>query len=220
MKKIMIVEDDDSLCKELKILLDNAGYQGIILDDFQDAKQKILTSHPNMILLDIGIPFMNGEMLLRELRKESQIPVIMVTSQNNEADEVLSMSYGADDYITKPYNPTLLLLRIEAIFRRMNPEVTTLTYYDLILIIDRSLLKCHDQSIILTKNEMLILKYLMMNVGKIVSREDIMMDLWDSEEFVDDNTLTVNVSRLRAKLRQLGYGEAIETRKGLGYILI
>lgn len=220
MKKIMIIEDDQALCQELKILLDNAGYQGIVLEDFQNVKQSILTIYPDLVLLDIGIPFMNGEMVLRELRKESQIPVIMVTSQNNEADEVLSMSYGADDYITKPYNPTLLLLRIEAILRRMNPEVTTLTYHELILIIDRSIIKCHEQSFILTKNEMLILKYLMMNVGKIVSREDIMMDLWDSEEFVDDNTLTVNMSRLRAKLRQVGYGDAIETRKGLGYILI
>lgn len=220
MKKIMIVEDDQALCQELKILLDNAGYQGVILEDFQNAKQSIFSICPDLILLDIGIPFMNGEMLLRELRKESQIPVVMVTSQNNEADEVLSMSYGADDYITKPYNPTLLLLRIEAILKRMNPEATTLTYHELILIIDRSIIKCHEQSLILTKNEMLILKYLIMNVGKIVSREDIMMDLWDSEEFVDDNTLTVNMSRLRAKLRQVGYGDAIETRKGLGYILI
>lgn len=220
MKKIMIVEDDQALCQELKILLDNAGYQGVILEDFQNAKQSIFSICPDLILLDIGIPFMNGEMLLRELRKESQIPVVMVTSQNNEADEVLSMSYGADDYITKPYNPTLLLLRIEAILRRMNPEATTLAYHELILIIDRSIIKCHEQSLILTKNEMLILKYLIMNVGKIVSREDIMMDLWDSEEFVDDNTLTVNMSRLRAKLRQVGYGDAIETRKGLGYILI
>ena len=220
MKKILIVEDDQDLCQELKFLLENAGYIGLILEDFQNAKHAIMEAHPDLILLDIGIPYMNGAMLLRELRKESQIPVIMVTSQNNETDEVLSMSFGADDYITKPYNPTLLLLRIEAVLRRTSHEINTLTYHDLILVPERGSLKCHDESLILTKNEMLIMKYLMINQGRIVSREEIMMDLWDSEEFVDDNTLTVNMSRLRNKLRTLGYGEAIETRKGLGYILV
>lgn len=219
-KTIMIVEDDKELRQELKILLDNAGYHGMILEDFLHAKKEILNVNPDLILLDIGIPYMNGELLLRELRKESQIPVIMVTSLNNESDEVLSMSFGADDYISKPYNPTLLLLRIEAILRRIQPKNITLSYHDLTLIPERGLLRYHDESIILTKNEMLILKYMMVHQGKIVSREDIMMDLWDSDEFVDDNTLTVNMSRLRQKLRTFGYGQAIETRKGLGYILI
>lgn len=218
--RILIVEDDCELREELKLLLDNAGYQGMILEKFEHAKADILSLHPDLILLDIGIPVMNGERLLKELRKESQIPVIMVTSQNNEADEVLSMSYGADDYVTKPYNPTLLLLRIEAVLRRMNREIGNLSYHDLVLIPDRGVLKCHDESLILTKNEMLILKFFMTHQGKIVSREEIMMDLWDSEEFVDDNTLTVNISRLRQKLRTIGYGEVIETRKGLGYILL
>ena len=104
MKRILIVEDDSELCCELKLLLENAGYEGVILQNFQRAKEEIISTCPDLILLDIGIPYMNGEMLLRELRKESQIPVIMVTSQNNETDEVLSMSFGADDYITKPYN--------------------------------------------------------------------------------------------------------------------
>ena len=220
MKRILIVEDDSELCCELKLLLENAGYEGVILQNFQRAKEEIISTCPDLILLDIGIPYMNGEMLLRELRKESQIPVIMVTSQNNETDEVLSMSFGADDYITKPYNPTLLLLRIEAVLRRMNHEVNVLKYHDLLLVPERGILMCHDESLILTKNEMLIMKYLIVNQGKIASREEIMMDLWDSEEFVDDNTLTVNMSRLRNKLRSLGYGDAIETRKGLGYILI
>lgn len=220
MTKILIVEDDYALCQELKLLLDNAGYIGVVLEDFSNAKQEILKASSDLILLDIGIPYMNGELLLRELRKESQIPIIMVTSQNNEADEVLSMSFGADDYITKPYNPTLLLLRIEAVLRRFNHEVNTLTYHDLTLVIERGILKYKDESLILTKNEMLILKYLMINQGKIVSREEIMMDLWDSEEFVDDNTLTVNISRLRGKLKTFGYEKVIETRKGLGYILI
>lgn len=104
--RILIVEDDQDLCQELKLLLDNAGYDGMILKDFEHAKEEILALCPDLVLLDITIPFMNGELLLKELRKETQIPIIMVTSQNNEVDEVLSMSYGADDYICKPYNPT------------------------------------------------------------------------------------------------------------------
>lgn len=216
----MIVEDDYALCHELKFLLDNAGYLGMVLEDFEHAKEEILKVNPDLILLDICIPYMNGELLLRELRKETQIPIIMLTSLNNENDEVLSISFGADDYICKPYNPTLLLLRIEAILRRVYPQIISYSYHDLILIPERGLLKCKDDSLILTKNEMLIFKYMIMHQGKIVSREEIIMDLWDSEEFVDDNTLTVNISRLRQKLKYFGYGEAIETRKGLGYILL
>lgn len=218
--RILIVEDDQDLCRELKLLLDNAGYDGMILKDFEHAKEEILALCPDLVLLDITIPFMNGELLLKELRKETQIPIIMVTSQNNEVDEVLSMSYGADDYICKPYNPTLLLLRIEAVLRRVHRKLNHYTYRDLVLIPDRGVVKCHDETLILTKNEMLILKYLIIHQGQIASREEIMMDLWDSEEFVDDNTLTVNVSRLRQKLRSIGYGDVIETRKGLGYILV
>lgn len=220
MKNIMIVEDDKELRQELKLLLDNAGYHGVILENFSQAKKEILNFNPDLILLDIGIPYMNGKLLLRELRKESQVPIIMVTSFNNEYDEVLSMSFGADDYISKPYNPTLLLLRIEAVLRRIQPEITTFSYHELTLVPERGILKYHDDSLILTKNEMLILKYMITHQGKIVSREDIMMDLWDSDEFVDDNTLTVNVSRLHQKLRIFGYDHAIETRKGLGYILV
>ncbi|WP_270640833.1 response regulator transcription factor [Longibaculum muris] len=218
--RILIVEDDQDLCQELKLLLDNAGYDGMILKDFEHAKEEILALCPDLVLLDITIPFMNGELLLKELRKETQIPIIMVTSQNNEVDEVLSMSYGADDYICKPYNPTLLLLRIEAVLRRVHRKLNHYTYRDLVLIPDRGIVKCHDETLILTKNEMFILKYLIIHQGQIASREEIMMDLWDSEEFVDDNTLTVNMSRLRQKLRCIGYGDVIETRKGLGYILV
>ena len=119
MKKIMIVEDDKSIAMELEQLLNNSGYKAIVLKDFKNAKEEILNSNPDLILLDINIPYINGEMLLKELRKTSNVPVIMVTSKNTEVDEVLSMSYGADDYITKPYNPTILLLRIAAILKRI-----------------------------------------------------------------------------------------------------
>lgn len=145
--------------------------------------------------------------------------MIMITSFDNESDEVLSMSYGADDYITKPYNPTILLLRIEAIFKRMEQNFSHITYENIKLIPDRCMLKKEDEEFYLTKNEMLIFKYLILHRGVIVSREDLMRYLWDSEEFIDDNTLSVNVSRLRGKLRDVGLDDAIETRKGIGYYL-
>lgn len=220
MKKILIVEDDIQLREELKILLDNSGYKGIILSDFNDAKNEIIGINPDLILLDINIPKVNGEILLKEIRKESNIPIIMVTSRNTETDEVLSMSYGADDYITKPYNPTLLLLHIEAIFKRLTHEPNILNYENLKVIPERGIIISEKGDIYLSKNEMMILKKLLLNRNKIVTREEIMNELWSSEEFIDDNTLTVNISRLRNKLKDAGYENIIETRKGQGYILL
>ena len=118
MKRIMIVEDDKTIAEELLFLLNNSDYEGIILKDFENSKKEILDNNPDLILLDINIPYLNGELLLKEIRKESNIPVIMVTSKESEADEVISYSYGADDYITKPYNPTILLLKINALLKR------------------------------------------------------------------------------------------------------
>lgn len=220
MKKILIIEDDIELREELKILLDNSGYIAIILKDFKCAKDEIIKINPDLILLDINLPNINGEIFLREIRKEINTPVIMVTSKNSEIDEVLSMSYGADDYITKPYNPAILLLHIEAIFKRLNHEPSVLNYEDLKVIPERGIIKTSSGDVYLSKNEMLILKLLIINRGNIVTREEIMSDLWTKQEFVDDNTLTVNISRLRGKLKEAGYENAIETRKGQGYILL
>lgn len=118
--KILIIEDDFELSNELKILLDNNGYQGIILQDSQNALENIIKINPDLILLDIKLPYLNGQQLLKQIRKNSNVPIIMVTSKDSEIDEILAMSYGADDYITKPYNPTILLLHIEAIFKRFS----------------------------------------------------------------------------------------------------
>ena len=219
MKKILIVEDDISIRKELKDLLDNAGFYGLILEDFENAFEQIKKEHPDLILLDINIPKLNGEMLLQKIRKESNVPIIMVTSKNTEADEVLSMSYGADDYITKPYNPTILLLRINAIFKRMENKNDILIYYDLKVDPKKGIMKNSTEEIILTKNEMIIFTFLLANMGNIVTRDDLMTDLWNNNEYINDNALNVNISRLRAKLKDLGYEDAIETRKGQGYIL-
>ena len=219
MKKIMIVEDDISISSELKDLLDNAGYNGVVLKDFENSYEETKKENPDLILLDINIPKLNGEMLLQKIRKESNVPVIMVTSKNNEADEVLSMSYGADDYITKPYNPTILLLRINAIFKRIENKNDVLTYNDLIVDPKKGIVKNDKEELILTKNEMIIFTFLLVNRGNIVTRDDLMTDLWNNDSYINDNALNVNISRLRTKLTDFGYEDAIETRKGQGYIL-
>ena len=148
--KIMIVEDEKEIAEELKNLLENSGYQAQILKNFERSKEEILQNKPNLILLDINIPKINGEMLLKEIRKESNVPVIMLTSKTSEVDEVLSISYGADDYITKPYNPTILLLRIQNIFKRMDREY--LTYDDIKVNYEKGTLTKDNKILELTKN--------------------------------------------------------------------
>lgn len=220
MKKIMIIEDDTIISKELYELLVNAGYEALILKDFSNAKEEILKSNIDLILLDINIPYQNGEQLLKEIRKESNIPVIMVTSRASETDEILSISYGADDYITKPYSPTILLLRIQNIFKRLDNSTEVLKYKDLEVSISRGTLSGSNKELELTKNEMLIFQHLLNNQNRIVSRDELMTILWNNEEYINDNALTVNISRLRSKLEDFGYPDAIETRKGQGYILL
>ncbi len=220
MKKILIVEDDKTLQEELKNLLNNANYNAVVLDDFLNAKDTILKNNPDLILLDINIPNINGEVLLKQIRNESNVPIIMVTSKDTEIDEVLCMSYGADDYITKPYNPTILLLRVAAIFKRIEQEPEFLKYEDLKIIPRKGIIIKENETIYLSKNEMLILTLLINNRSKIVERETIVTELWDNDEFIDDNTLTVNISRLRNKLRDIGYSDMIETRKNQGYIIL
>ena len=218
--KILIIEDEIELREELKVLLDENGYEGIILESFEHIKQDILSVNADLILLDIKIPYTNGQQLLKEIRKESDVPIIMVTSKNTEMDEVLSMSYGADDYITKPYNPVLLLLRIEAILKRVNKSNNNLSYNHVKVNLLKSTLEYEDKELLLSKNEMSIFYFMLMNKGKIVSRDSIMNYLWGNDRFIDDNTLTVNINRLRKKLETIDLKGVIETRREQGYILI
>ena len=219
MTKIKIIEDDLSIASELKEILDRSGYLVEVTEDFSTILDQIKQEQPNIILLDINLPKINGAVLLQQIRKESNVPVIMLTSKNSEVDEVLSMSYGADDYITKPYNPTILLLRIGAVLKRTERKVEKLLYRDLEVIPEKGILKKFEKEMILTKNEMIIFLCLLQKQGKIVTRDELMTDLWNNDEYINDNALTVNISRLRSKLKEIGFLEAIETRKGQGYIL-
>ena len=202
---------------ELVEILENEGYAASYLTDFEHSKEEILAAGADLILMDINIPGINGRNLLKEIRKESDIPVIMVTSRTSEMDEVLSMSYGADDYITKPYNPTILLLRIAAVLKRMEGSQNAASYRGAEVNFSKGTIRLGEKEQVLTKNEMIIFQRLLSSKDKIVSRDEIMTDLWDNEEYVNDNALTVNISRLRTKLAELGLPDAIETQ---GYRLI
>ena len=220
MEKILIVEDDGTLRDELSNLLSNSGYEVLVLTDFKNSKEEIIKLNPDLILLDINIPYLNGETLLKNLRDDKvNTPVIMLTSSNKTIDEVLSISYGADDYITKPYNPTILLLRINNIFKRMKKSFDYLEYDDLKIYPNKGIVVKNGEEFYLTKNEMLIFTYLLNNRGSIVNRDDLMSYLWNSDLYINDNALTVNISRLRGKLYDMGYRDVIVTRKGEGYLL-
>ena len=219
MKRIMIIEDETILRDELSVLLKNAGYEPIAVTDYSNVSEQMKSANSDLILLDINLPNVNGETLLQDFRKSSDTPVIMLTSRTTEIDEVLSMSYGADDYITKPYNPTILLLRISAVLKRSAKVGAVQKYHDVEVSTVKGSLARGGSEQILTKNEMIIFQQLLDRQGEIVTRDELMTALWDNDEFVNDNALSVNVSRLRGKLAELGLLDAIETRKKQGYVL-
>lgn len=220
MKKILIVEDEVKLRLELKTLLNNNGYEVSMIESFNDTINSIMNTECDLVLLDINLPNVNGEYILKEIRKDSNIPVIIVTSRNTEIDELLSINYGADDFITKPYNKEILLARINRILNRKENDELKIKYKDIILDISKSIIVKDNINIDLTKNELKILYYLLKNIGKIISRDELMNYLWDNNEFVDDNTLTVNINRLRGKLESIGLKDTIVTKRGQGYIIL
>ena len=221
MPKILIIEDDEKLRDELKISLNKNGYEATALTTFNNTIQEILKRKPDLILLDINLPNTDGEYICKEIRKQSNMPIIIVTSRDNELDELLSINNGADHYITKPFNIQILLAKIGSLLRRTNMQEVNdkIDVKDFILNTSNSTIEKDGKTIELTKNEYKILKYLVQNRGKILSREDIMECLWESESFIDDNTLTVNITRLRNKLEELELKELLETKRGQGYIL-
>lgn len=221
MQNILIIEDDEKLRYELEIFLSHQGYKAESLETFNNTINDILEINPSLILLDINLPTVDGEYVCKEIRKESNMGIIIITSRDNELDELVSINYGADYYITKPFNIQILLAKINAVLRRTNSIKVNdkIDAKDFILNISNSTITKNDKTIDLTKNEYKILKYLVKNRGKIVSREDIMECLWESESFIDDNTLSVNITRLRTKLEELELKDLIETRRGQGYIL-
>lgn len=222
MEKIIIIEDDEIIREELKNFLSRYGYEVVAPTSFDNVVQFILNEKANLVLLDINLPIFDGYYICREVRKKSDIPIIIVTSRDSDMDELMSMNLGADDFVTKPYNTQILLARIAALLKRSGSNTATsniLTYKDFQLNLSNATIIYNEKEIELTKNEVKILSYLINHKGEIVSRELLMEYLWSTEYFVDDSTLTVNITRLRKKLEEIGIENVIETRRGLGYIM-
>ncbi|NLJ32050.1 MAG: response regulator transcription factor [Clostridiales bacterium] len=221
MASVFIVEDDVKIRNELMRLLQKYGYECFSSDDFANMPQVIFDCGPQLVLLDINLPVYDGYYLCREIRKSSRIPMIIVTSRDSDMDELMSMNLGADDFVTKPYNTQILLARISSLLKRAYPEQPNdvLLHRGLELDVSRGVARFHGKETELTKNELRILRLLICNKGRILSRDEIMNDLWQSEEFVDDNTLTVNINRLRRKLEGIGVTDYLTTRRGQGYMV-
>ena len=221
MQKIMIIEDEPDFRDELSLLLENEGYEPLSVTDFNSIPNQAIQERPDLILLDIGLPGQDGFSLCASLRKAVSAPVIFVTSRDSGSDEVRALSLGGDDYITKPYSVPVLLARIKAVLRRGSGRPTTdvVETVGLRLSLTKGTLTSGGKTVELTRNEMQILSYLMQHTGQIVSRADLIDALWDNQIYIDDNTLSVNMTRLRGKLTELGMPELIKTRRGMGYQL-
>lgn len=222
MQKILIIEDDEKLRNELETFLNKNGFTATSLKKFDNAVENIQKIQADLLLLDINLPYTDGEFICKEVRKTSNVPIIMVTSRDNEMDELLSLNYGADQYVTKPYNIQILLAKIVGLLKRNqnagnNPD--KIDCGEFVLNTAGRIIEKEDNKVELTKNEYKILEYLVLHRQQVISRDEIMDYLWESEEFVDDNTLNVNIKRLRTKLEELGLIDQIETRRGQGYLL-
>ena len=222
MQKIIIIEDDEVIREELQNFLKKYGYEVKSPVDFNNVIEYVKNENADLVLLDINLPVFDGYYICREIRKISDVPIIIVTSRDSDVDELMSMNLGADDFITKPYNTEILLARITNILRRTSGNLkinSLLNYSGFSLNLSNAEVTYNGRSLELTKNEVKILYYLINNKGNIVKRNSLMEYLWKSDYFVDDSTLTVNINRLRKKLEGIGIKNPIETRRGLGYIM-
>ncbi len=217
---ILIVEDESAIRQELRLLLENALYRVTALDDFTDVPEQVLSCGPDLVLLDLNLPGESGFDICTRIRASSEVPIIFVTSRTDSMDELTGLMKGGDDYITKPFQAPILLAHIAAVLKRAareGTEVTKLTHKGAELDIARGSLSFCGQVVELTKNELKIMHYLFLNKEKIVSRANLIEYLWDNQVFIDDNTLSVNMTRIRTKLEQAGMRDFIRTKRGMGY---
>ena len=222
MFKIIIVEDDKEIREELKILLENSGHQVKLVTEFEIVAQKIIDEQAHLVLLDINLPNKSGYEICSKIRTKSNIPIIFVTSRNNSMDELKGIMLGGDDYIEKPYNVPILLARIQNLLNRTyqkeNKE-SIIEYKGIVLDILKSTIKYQEKEIELTKTELKTLYFLLQHKDIIVPRADIINYLWDNEVYADDNSLSVIITRIREKIKELGIDNFIETKRGQGYKL-
>lgn len=223
MSRIHIIEDDATLRDELARLLELNGYEVASCADFSRAADDAIAASPDCIILDLGLPGADGQSICRDIRRQSDVPIIVLTAMNDEFTEVMSLNLGADDFVAKPYRPAVLLARIESIIKRhegAETDASVISHKGVTLDLNTSTVSFGDASAELTRNEQRILALLMRNVGTIISRQEIMCDLWESDAFIDDNTLTVNINRLRKTLTGVGVPtDFLQTRRSLGYVI-
>ena len=219
MNKILIIEDEKLIREELETLLSNAGFTAISVTDFENTLEHVKAESPDLILLDINLPGQNGYSLCASVRKFSDVPILFITGRNTTMDELQALTLGGDDFISKPYNIPILLARINALLKRgqSTRQSGYLEYNGIALNPVAGTLTVDGQEIELTKTELKIMYYLFEHPGEIVPRLDLVEYLWDNEIHIDDNTLSVNIMRIREKLRSVGRGDLIQTKRGMGY---
>lgn len=222
MYRILIVEDDSTISEQIGKFLGKWGHETACVTDFENILPQFVAFDPHLVLLDIGLPFYNGYYWCGEIRKISQVPVVFISSAADNMNIVMAMNMGGDEFIEKPFDLNVVTAKIQAVLRRaysFQGSGNILEHQGLILNLNDASVMYREQKLTLTKNEFRILQILLESSGKIVSRDTIITGLWESDEFIDDNTLTVNISRLRKKLEDLGLGDCIKTKKGIGYII-
>lgn len=222
MYKIMVIEDDAVIAGEMKKHLEKWGYEVVLTEDFSDILPQFVACNPHLVLLDIGLPFYNGHYWCSQIRQISQVPIIFVSSAGDNMNIVMAVNMGGDDFLVKPFDLEVLSAKVQALLRRsysFRGQTNVMEYKGILLDVTDASLKAGEQKLELTKNEFKILQLLFENLGSAVSRERIMKRLWDNDCFVDDNTLTVNITRIRKKLEEAGVTDFIQTKRGMGYYI-
>lgn len=222
MYRILIIEDDDIIAKNIATHFKRWNYETMQIIDFKNIMEEFLKFDPQLVLLDIGLPFYNGFYWCQEIRKISKVPILFLSSMNDNMNIVMAMNMGGDEFIEKPFDLNVLTAKVQALLRRsysFQGNGNVLEYEGMILNLNDASFSYKEKNVSLTKNEFRILQMLMENAEKIIARDDIIARLWESDEFIDDNTLTVNVARLRKKIENAGMDNWIRTKKGIGYYL-
>ena len=222
MYKILIVEDDCVIADKMKEHLEKWDYEVACIRDFKRVQEEYTAFDPHLVIMDIILPFYNGFHWCTQIRQISSVPILFLSSASDNMNIVMAMNMGGDEFIEKPFDLNVVTAKVQALLRRSYSFGTAsniMEYHGAVLNVNDAVLTFQNQKVNLTKNEFQILKVLLENVGKIVSRDRIIENLWDSDAFIDDNTLTVNVTRLRRKLEELGMTDVIRTKKGIGYMV-
>lgn len=222
MKEILLVEDNLDLAKEIAINLEKWGMQVEGIDDFSNILEEVIKKQPKLVIMDVNLPYYDGFYWCQRIREVLKISILFLSSRDSNMDLIMGIHNGGDDYITKPFDIQVLVAKINALLRRayQYADSGALLYYnDAVLDTEKCELRYKGRTLELTKNEIKVLTLLIHNKGKVVSREKIMMSLWNMDEFISDNTLTVNITRLRSKMKEIGLGEAVKTKRGIGYMI-